>query len=210
LLKRFLIAAVTLVIGSRAAPQVCDKGRPAGEADDRVVIIGGWHATGGELSFLNERIPNSTVIIPRKCLPLTAAATSLYEQLKEKQINGPAVYIGHSWGGLLIRKLAEDYPELKIKKMILIGTPNNGYRMAPRWLFSIPITERSSQIPLFLVAGNKGVPRWYLRGPNDGTVEVASVLAANAKEYRIFTSDHVELIKSEKVVQQIRVWIENN
>ena len=201
---------VTLVLGGRAAPQACNKGASAGEAEDRVVIIGGWRATAGELSFLNERIPNSTVIIPRKCLPLTEAARSLYEQLKEKEINGPAVYIGHSWGGLLIRKLAEDYPEVQIKKIILIGTPNNGYWMAPRWLFSIPITERSKHIPLFLVAGNKGAPRWYLRGPNDGTVEVASVLSANAKECRIFSSDHVELIKSEEVVQQIRVWIEKN
>lgn len=171
-----------------------------GAAD--VVIVGGWGAKAEELGLLHEQIPGSVVIVPRRYLPLGAAAAALYEQLRA---NGSAVFIAHSWGGLIVRQLAEDHPEL-VKAMVLIGTPSGGYWFAPQGLFHVAV-EKSAHIPVFVIAGNKGVSKWYIPGPNDGTVEVSSVLSVKAQEYRVLSLGHVDLTQSAEVLTQIQLWI---
>ncbi len=172
-----------------------------GAAD--IVIVGGWGSGPEELGFLNEKIPNSVVVIPKRYLPLADAATDLYGRLDD--VSGPIVFVAHSWGGLLVRRLAEDHPEL-VAKIILIATPSGGYWFAPQGLFNVEV-EKSAHIPVFVIAGNKGVSKWYIPGPNDGTVEISSVLSVKAREYRVFPLGHVDLIQSTEVLAQIQLWI---
>lgn len=143
------------------------------KAEQKVVVIGGWGASSEQMKLLGGIYPDVVVIVPQKRLPLGEATTSLHEQLKEKNICGSIVLVAYSWGGLLARGLSGSYPEWDIKKIILIGTPNGGYKLAPQWLFSVTSTERSRNIPMFVVAGDRGAKKWYLDDPNDGTVELS-------------------------------------
>lgn len=175
-------------------------------AAETVVIIGGWGSTEEELVFLHERIPNSVVIAPRKYLPLDDAATVLHEQLAEKKITGQVVFVAHSWGGLIARAFAAKYSET-VGKIIQVATPNAGYCwMMPKVFFGLNIQDA---VPLYIIAGNKSADKWYLHSPNDGTVELISALAVpRAKGKAVFLLGHTELIESEAVVQQIRIWLD--
>ncbi len=183
-------------------------------AEEKVVIIGGWNSTDEQMAFLKGEMPDSEVVILQKFVPLEDAAIAFLEQLKEKGLsNNELTVIAYSWGGLIIRRISEDYPEIKIKKIILVGTPNGGYSIAPRWFWrmfygKMPDRKRKSKYPLFVIAGDKGRERWFLKGSNDGAVELSSVLAVEAKEVRIFPLSHVQLVRDKSVVEQIQLWKE--
>ncbi len=176
---------------------------------ETIVIVGGWgplNVNLKELMFLNEGVPGSVVVVPRQFLPLVTASALLYEQLKEKGYELPAIFIGNSFGGLVVEQFAEDHPEL-VKAMILIGTPRE-YRFAPKSLFHVATTNRSAHnIPVFVIAGDKSANKWYLRSPNDGTVELLPALSVEARAFRVFHLGHVELVHSKEVLQQILDWL---
>lgn len=181
------------------------------KAGSEVVIIGGYGSTTDELKFMEEKF-SAVVIVPKKFMPPGNAVSSLYGQFMEKKISGPIIIIAHSWGGLLARELVARYPEIEIKKIIQIATPNNGHWITPWFLYKV--SNSKNDIPLFIIAGNKGAKKWYLKDAsdsNDGVVDVSSVLAVEkAEEVKVFHLNHMELIHDDLVVDQIRLWIAKN
>ncbi|MCX6812986.1 MAG: alpha/beta fold hydrolase [Candidatus Azambacteria bacterium] len=168
-----------------------------------IVIIGGWGSDKNpkELTYLQESIPGSVAIAPNRCWPLSKAATDVLQQLKEKDINGKLVLIGHSWGGLIAREIDAENPGL-IQKIITIGTPNAGFWFAP-WFVCEP-REGKTLAPLYAVAGDIG-------SGTDGVVSTPSALGVKkAEDAKIFSRvSHVGLLQSREVLSQILVWLES-
>ncbi len=184
-----------------------------------VVVVGGWSRTGTTeeirrqldpmVKFLQEAKHRVVVVRPSVFLPLTAAAAELYEKLKEEGIlREEIVLVGWCWGGLTSRRFAEQYyGEARIKVIVEIASPNDGYRFAPGFIFN-PGVAQSKEIPLFIIAGNKSAKKWYLNPENDGTVDLQSVLSLPAKERAVFYLSHLELIESTDVARQVVSWIQ--
>ncbi len=184
---------------------------PFSASAETIVIICGWGGMPEEMSFLKngiqEKVAGEVIVLkPGRYLPLEDAAADTYQQLQTLGADGNIILVGFSWGGLISRQLAEQHPE-RIKKIVQIASPNGGYRFAPAFLFRIE-AGASKNIPLFIIAGTKSVKRWGLRPVNDGTVDISSALAAKAKASRVFPLGHVELLHSEEVVQQIKMWLD--
>jgi pimeloyl-ACP methyl ester carboxylesterase len=127
---------------------------------------------------------------------------------------GPVGLVGHSLGGLLLRRALADVPELRDRRLVLLGSPQVPARAAQlasrfppfRWLTRgcgrflcstevVPIPRG----PYTLVAGTAGpVGRWSPFGnePNDGLVGVAETrLVATDEPVRVpalhtFLMDH--------------------
>lgn len=181
--------------------------------EEKIVIVGGYGSTAEEMDYLKKNFSGSVVIIPKKFATIEEASAAFLEQLKEQKLeNEQIVFIAHSWGGLIVRKISEDYPEIKIKKIITIAMPSGGYSIAPRWfwrMFYGKMPDRKSKYPLFVIAGDKGRERWFLKGSNDGIVELSSVLSVEADEIMLFPLNHLELIHNESVVEQIQLWVSN-
>lgn len=108
----------------------------------------------------------------------------------------PVGLVGHSLGGLLLRMALPLVPELVVKRLVMLGTPNRPPRLAGhaiRWwpfrrlardcgrLLACPETIPAlpaPDVPYTLIAGTAGPRgRWSPFGdePNDGVVAVSEV-----------------------------------
>ncbi len=176
-------------------------------AGELAILIPGWGGETEQLSFLKENLPDSIVIKPARMMPIYEAADDVLSQIKDKGLAHQEItLIGFSFGGLIARELAGRYSELRIKKIITIGTPNGGYWVVPGFVFSVT----PSGTPLYVIAGEKGTEKWYLKSPNDGAVDVESVLSVppeTLKDSVVYPLSHLDLIKSQEVANQIAAWL---
>jgi pimeloyl-ACP methyl ester carboxylesterase len=168
-------------------------------AADSVVIIGGWGSDKNpeELEYLQKNISGSIAIMPSRYWPLKESAADVLQQLKEKGMKGPLILIGHSWGGLIAREIDAENPGL-VKKIVTIGTPNAGFWFAPWFVYKVG--DQKSQTPLWLIAGVA-----------DEVVNLGSALNVGPRQVNdlaVFPLGHVELLRSEEVVQQIKIWLD--
>lgn len=173
-------------------------------------IVGGYNSKKADLEDIQAAIPGSKIVISQRSVPVKWAAATLLEQLKAEgfTVDQEVSFVAHSWGGQLLKQLVRDNPEIKVKKMILIGTPNKSFWFLPDWLFDVK-AERGD-IDLYAIAGKKSSDRWYLRSgePNDGVVETSSAVAVDGrKEDVTFLLDHTELLHAKEVINQVVSWL---
>ncbi|QDU21184.1 esterase/lipase family protein [Urbifossiella limnaea] len=129
-----------------------------------------------------------------------------------RQLRGPVGLVGHSLGGLLLRRALADVPALNVRRLVLLGSPNPparaailASRFAPfRWLTrdcgrflrsseAVPVPT----VPYTLVAGTAGATgRWSPFGnePNDGLVSVAETRILPADEPLLVPALHTFLM----------------
>jgi pimeloyl-ACP methyl ester carboxylesterase len=126
---------------------------------------------------------------------LTRILRRLENRLRSLASRGkPVGLVGHSLGGLLLRIALERVPELRVHRLVMLGTPNRGSRAARlasrlfpfrlwvrdcgRFLASADEFDRlpSVRVPCTVIAGTGGpCGRFSPFGdePNDGIVAVA-------------------------------------
>lgn len=171
-----------------------------------VFIVGGYESKTDYLGDISAAFPGSKIITPRKYVPISSAAAVLLEKMKAEgwEESQEVVFIAYSWSGLLCRQLVKDNPGMRAR-IIMVGTPCRSYWFLPEFLFRIE-NERTD-VPVFVIAGNKSVSRWFLRDePNDGVVELSSALAVNAWDVAVFPLEHHDLLHSEEAIRQMRAW----
>ena len=180
-------------------------------AETDIVLVGGWGSNEEQMQFLKEKLKPKELVIPESSWDIAVSAEEIYHSLQRKGIKR-AVFVAHSWGGLITRQIAAKHPDM-VSKMILIGTPNAGYRnlIIPDFIFKVTGLERQD-IPLYIIAGSKGSSKWFMKDElNDGTVELDSVFSVASRrpisDSRIFPLNHVELLQSDEVAAQILLWI---
>ncbi len=131
--------------------------------------------------------------------------------------------ICHSMGGLVVRKYLEDFSDPRIKRLIMIGTPNNGSEMAnllQKNVFYKAIMGPAGQdliyekdgvianlpVPNFefaIVAGARGDENGYnpiLPGDDDGTVSVQSARLEGATDFITAPKLHSFIMQDKDVI----------
>ena len=114
--------------------------------------------------------------------------------------------IGHSMGGLVVRRWCQQYSDPRMRRLLMIGTPNSGAEMASmlkkNLLFQLILgpsgqqlvadpEEFISTLPLptmeyAVIAGAKGTPDGFnplIPGDDDGVVTVQSARLPGAVDY---------------------------
>ncbi len=181
------------------------------QAADRitVVLIGGAGSDTTHMEYLVKNIPNAINIVPDRLWPFVDAAVDTWRKIQEAGVDGKLVLVGHSFGGLISRQIANDHPETVVA-VVTISSPAGGFWACPKWIFRPG--DEDSNVPLYVVAAYKeGLERWFFRGPNDGTVDVISMLDTGreaADSIVLAGLDHMEVLQSETVVNLINHWIE--
>jgi hypothetical protein len=150
-----------------------------------------------------------------------AARLKAFEKCKEEL--GLA---GHSLGGLLLRSALIHVPGLRVKNLVMIGTPNRPPRAAAyfaRWRLFRVLTRDCGRflaspdaitalpppaVPYTLISGTAG-PRAAFGEPNDGVVAVDETRITDADEPRLvdgfhsFLMDHPE---TRRLVREALSW----
>jgi pimeloyl-ACP methyl ester carboxylesterase len=133
--------------------------------------------------------------------------------------------VTHSYGGLIARRMFErfDFPE--VRRLVMIGTPNQGATFANRWSQSLPyqfmfghggtqLTSREAQrlaVPpcdFGILAGSGSVMNPYALGDNDGVVGVTEAYLPGAEEFRVIEARHEALPNNLGVVQAVYQYLE--
>ena len=134
---------------------------------------------------------------------------------------GPAHFVGHSLGGLVILRALNAMPELRVRRVVLLGTPScgsvagrrlGGHRIG-RWLLGRSAaqwgehaTGRWDRVePLGVIAGTLpvGLGRVVSRlpGPSDGVVCVEETEVQGMRERVLLPVSHSAMIVSARVAK---------
>jgi pimeloyl-ACP methyl ester carboxylesterase len=136
-------------------------------------------------------------------------------------------FVGHSLGGLLILEMLARFPDARVQRVILLGSPYRTIYSASqlsRTRFGHSLTGRSidqwlrqpKPIPgdgyeVGVIAGSRsfglgralpGLPR-----PNDGTVAVEETLVPNMRDHLVLKVSHTELLLSQRVARQVVAFL---
>ena len=130
------------------------------------------------------------------------------------------ILVGHSMGGLIGRRLCQDYPEL-VKCLITLATPHQQSKVgalaqkfgligsAGEAGITVPLATWPGQIPLLSIAGNLKIGLLALDAePNDGTVRVAETLCENQTAHTVLPVSHTGIVYSKKAVDAAALFIE--
>ena len=155
----------------------------------------------------------------------TRIVARLVTRLRELAATGAdAGLIGHSFGGLLLREAAAQVPELRVRHLVMLGTPNRPPRLAarvarwlpfrvlrgscgqcladPQWFERLPAVSS----PYTIVAGTAG---WRGRlspfgsDPNDGLVAVCETTLRPDDTPAMFPVLHTFLMNSRAVYRLV-------
>lgn len=135
--------------------------------------------------------------------PQKRIVAGLIGRLREMAARGEEVgLVGHSFGGLLLREAAAQVRELRVRQLVMLGTPNQPSRLASQIYRRLPMrvlrgscgqcladsswfdTLPAVRCPYTVVAGTAGWRGWlspFKGEPNDGIVAVS--------ETRVIESD---------------------
>lgn len=143
---------------------------------------------------------------------------------------GTIHFIGHSFGGLLIRSYLQDHVIPTLGRTVLIGTPNQGTPLADRvqgnWLFEAfnsPAEElgtHSSSFPnsledpyyqVGIIAGkvNSCIGDILIQESNDGLVPVTSTAVNNMVDFIVVDVSHSFLRYDRSVAKQTIHFLKN-
>lgn len=183
---------------------------PVALGGEKLVLIPGYGPESEKkMEFLQNSIGGIIVKPAKNYFLVEDAADDLFRQLKPLKLKKIQL-IGYSWGGIIARRFIEKYgQEIEVEKIILIGTPNGGYWMMPKFVRNFLISQNPAGVSVFVIAGNKTAKKWYLRSLNDGKVDLESALDVKAEEKLIFLLDHTELINNEVVIKKVLEWLKS-
>ena len=140
---------------------------------------------------------------------------------------GPAHFVGHSLGGLVILEALQSYAPVDAGHVVLLGTPARGNlaarrlarHAAGRWLLgeSEPLWREGRSVrwtrtePLGVIAGTRpiGLGRMLgrLAGPSDGVVAVEEAAVEGMSERITLPVGHGQMLVSGRVAEQVLAFL---
>ena len=220
---RIALLAVTVLIGHFMPAEPVSCVTPAGDTGrELVVILHGYGRTARHMRYLRAHLAECGYDVYTPTLPtffrsVDACADILDGMLAEQNLDGyrRVHFVGHSMGGLIIRRYLADHALPNPGRCVLIGTPNGGTglaKVAVDWL--VPLVWISPAIDSFkpggmvlppplndpppLMGAIAGTRRsifsdWLIEGENDGMVPVASVPFPGMDDFIELPFNHDEL-----------------
>lgn len=196
-----------------------------------VVLVHGLWMNGLEMSLLRRRLERCG--FRARIFSYSSAGAAPVENAARLQrfitsLDSDVVhFVGHSLGGLVILQLFRKYPHQRPGRVVLLGTPVAGSRVATRLgrnAFTRRLFGRSLDHGLLgdgpgwaggrdlgIVAGtlSVGLGRWVtaLPGPSDGTVALCETQLAGATDRYTAPVTHMGLLFSARVAAQVCAFL---
>lgn len=162
---------------------------------------------------------------PSTQINITEAASYLDRTVRSLEGFDEINFVVHSMGGLVVRAFAAEHNDPRIKRMVMLGTPNQGAEMAnitqQYWIFRAVAGPSARQlrtgaaglapklpVPNFefaVIAGSRGTPAgWnpFIPGDDDGTVTVESTRLPGASDFSTVRSIHSRLLWNAEAIAQ--------
>jgi len=198
-----------------------------------VVLVHGIWMNGWDMSVLNRRLSRAGYHVRKFSYP------SVYEDvgynvrgfnrylqtIEDEQIH----LVGHSLGGLVIRHLFSQFPGQKPGRIVTLGTPHQGSKVAKKLagtrarkfllgksissglLGDAPVWNAKREIGVIAGDTSLGLGRLVTRlpKPNDGTVSVEETPLEGMSDYRVVHTNHMGLMLSVEVATEIMQFLQH-
>ena len=198
---------------------------------ERVVLVHGLWLTSISMWRLGQRLRAAGFVVHRFSYPTTRRNPSTNAQALASFLrrlgDGPFHLVCHSLGGLLARHLLCVEPQAPVARLVLLGTPQHGSRVASafmRWPGGRALLGHSveagllgelppwrGQRELGVIAGDLplGVGRMLcqLPAPHDGTVSVAETRLEQMTDHIVLDVSHTGLLLSAAVADQVKHFL---
>jgi pimeloyl-ACP methyl ester carboxylesterase len=135
--------------------------------------------------------------------------------------------VGHSLGGLVALSMLAQYPDPRVRRVVLMGSPCMGSHCASvllrrpslaaivghslkEWL-TLPLPQLPGQVEIGVLSGSRsiglgrlipGLPR-----PNDGAVSVAETRLPDARDFITLHVSHTEMLISHACADQVAAFL---
>ncbi|WP_010582593.1 lipase family alpha/beta hydrolase [Schlesneria paludicola] len=162
---------------------------------------------------------------PSTQISITDAAQFLDRSVQSLEGFDEINFVVHSMGGLVVRAYAMEFKDPRIKRMVMLGTPNRGAELADitqqYWIFRAAAGPGARQLgtrpdgliprlpaPDFefaVIAGSRGTASGWnplIPGDDDGTVTVASTKLNGAADFGTVRAIHSRLLRNEDAISQ--------
>ncbi|HSH46653.1 MAG TPA: hypothetical protein VK966_12485, partial [Longimicrobiales bacterium] len=139
-------------------------------------------------------------------------------------------FVTHSLGGILVRAYAAEHGAERIGRVVMLSPPNHGSEVVDR-LEGVPFLERVLGPAAVQLGTGDGVPdllgppefelgiitgdaslnplfSWWIPGPDDGKVSVASARLEGADDFLVLPANHTFIMREDEVVRQILAFLE--
>uniref|UniRef100_A0A7C4QKE7 Alpha/beta fold hydrolase n=1 Tax=Schlesneria paludicola TaxID=360056 RepID=A0A7C4QKE7_9PLAN len=169
---------------------------------------------------------------PSSQISVLEAAEYLHSVVRSLDEYAELNFVCHSLGGLVLRAWSAAHDDSRVKRAVLLGTPNRGAEMADllrkNFLFRAVfgpagqelVTDPQGLIPQLpppkcefgIIAGARGTPDGWnplIPGDDDGTVSVDSTRLDGAADFLTVRALHLGLLYSEEVARQVVAFLES-
>jgi pimeloyl-ACP methyl ester carboxylesterase len=197
-----------------------------------VVLVHGLWNRGWSMAAMAKRLRSSGFKVSIFSYPslgkdIAGHADSLKEFI-ESSVEGPFNLVGHSLGGLVILNLLNNYPDLPVERVVLMGSPVQGSSLVKR-LTKLPGEKllfgqvRGALLDGYLHSPNhcdvgmiRGTRSFGLgrvigkhAGRNDGSVLLSETRLDGLQDSVEMPVAHSEMLISSEVVTQVEHFIKN-
>lgn len=198
-----------------------------------VILLHGIFRSSYSLKWLGEQLAEDGLVpipmdYPSTQVSIPDAAEYLHQVISRLDGIDEIDFVTHSMGGLVVRAYLAQHADERIRRMVMIATPNRGAEMADllkrnvfyRGLFGpagkqlakeglIP-TLPTPEFEFAVIAGARGTPTGWNRlipGDDDGTVTVESTRLSGAADFATVPTIHTFLIGEPDVADMTRRFL---
>jgi len=168
---------------------------------------------------------------PSTQIDIPTAADNLQQVLQHLEGVEQIDFVGHSMGGLVVRAWAQKYQDARVRRLVMLGTPNQGAEMADRLekmlLYRFVLGPAGQQLvthatgliatmppPPFefaVIAGGRGDEKGWnplIPGDDDGTVAVERAKLTGSRDFLVLPVLHTLLTSNAAVIEQTVHFLE--
>ncbi len=192
-----------------------------------IIVIHGLWMTGFEMGWLRRQLRDQGYKPIRFSYRMLSRSLDFnMDKLRDviRQQSGPVHLVGHSLGGVLALQTLSKYPDLKVARVVCMGTPlrdtHAGRNVArfgfgrfmlgktlPDGVFKRPLKDWRGKQQVGSIAGSMGVGVGHLvanlKKPNDGMIEAEETKLSGVTDNVLLPVTHTSMLMSHRVVDQI-------
>jgi hypothetical protein len=204
-------------------------------ADECVVLLHGLTRTGQSMKSVEFALKKASYKVVNARYPSTRKPieqlTSYVDKAAQKCGGaGRLNFVTHSMGGILVRAWLRDNRPANLGKVVMLAPPNQGSEVVDafgnRGFFgimgpaakelgtgpdSLPRKLGPANFSLGIIAGDKSSSQVFaseLKGPNDGTVTVASTKLQGMKDHITLHVGHTFMMNDPLVIAQVLTFLQ--
>ena len=202
-------------------------------AGECVVLLHGLTRTGQSMKTLEVALKKNSYTVVNARYPSTQKPIEELADYVGKAVakcgGGKVDFVTHSMGGILVRAWLKDHRPANLGKVVMLAPPNQGSAAVDAYaksgFFAVlgPAAKELGTGPdsivrrlgpanftLGVIAGDKSANRMLsskLKGPNDGTVTVASTKLQGMRDHITLHVSHTFLMNNPLVIAQVLTFL---